>query len=740
MNSQYAVNSGTRVPVSRHTHERGRVDVGTEAGPGAVVATIDFAAILNLLRQNIPIICGAAMLATVLAALALVYYIHPLYRAEAVLIVKRSSNLPTEGATAARTPDVTDPEFASVVDVLTSTTVLEAAAADLSLDRNPEFNPTIQGTAVEAVKGNGIFAKVQSTAAEALGRVREILSPVAFEDPHLDTVASLERTLDVSVKAGSRSISLKATARDPRMAAALANAVADAAVRQDASAKAEETKRIKTWLDDRLAELSARVVQSEEEIERLRGDTGRLQGQNATILSEQLSQLSKELLDARAQLAAAQAKHDEVGRLGSSPNGLATTNEALMSPTINRLREQEAKIAADLAAAESHLGPLHPTCISLRSQLADTRRNIGNETNRIAREASGRVQLLEFQVFTIEHNKAKLEARIEGQKASEVQLKELQNDADSSRATLQAFAIFRAKVADLPSIEAPDLAIVSPAKPNPVPVWPNRKKILVVVALGSLVIGCLVAMIRVSLDQGLRSADQVEATLGLLTVALVPIARRRRDPAAAALAAPASILCESVRHLYAAVDVIRARRSQFRVLFTSALPREGKSVTALMLARQASLVGVNTLLVRLDLRSAPRLDEQSGEYTIEITTDAQSGASIFTVRTRGQAEFKALHLKEFWDRLDEACVGRDLIVIDSAPVLSVSDTKIIARFADMTILVVKWGSTKLAVAAEAVRQLRLAGAELDCAVLTQVNPRRHARYGYTGSGPYVGVH
>jgi uncharacterized protein involved in exopolysaccharide biosynthesis/Mrp family chromosome partitioning ATPase len=629
--------------------------------------------------------------------------------------------------------------MASVVDVVTSTPVLDAAAADLKLDQNPEFNPALRRNNAD-VAGSGILGILKAMMSEAISSVRNLLYPAAFEDTHLTVLAAVKRALDVSVKGASHTIRLQATARDPRLAAQLANAIAEAALHQQIAANAEDANRAKTWLDDRLRELGARVAQSEEETERLRADTGRFEGQTATILSEELSQISKELLEARTQLAAARAKRDEMVRLGQSPAGLATANDVLGSPTINRLRQQEAEISGQLAADQSHLGPQHPNLIALRSQLGELRRSINQETNRISRDVSSRVQSLEFQVSEIERAKAKLETRIEGQRTSEVRLKDLQADVNSNRTTLEAFAIFRAKMAGLPSIERPDLEIVSLAQPAPIPIWPNRKSVLLVAGLGALVIACFVSILRVALDQGLRSTQQVGAVLGLTTVAFIPLARSRRDPAAAILAAPTSPLAESIRHLYTAVDAARAGSSGFRVLITSAVPREGKSVTALMLARQASLVGIRTLLVRLDLRTAPRLAEQANEYETEITNEVETRLSIFTVHTCGENGFKALYRRAFWETLEEACTRFDLVIIDSPPVLSVSDAKIITRFADMTIFLVKWGSTKHATAAEAVRQLHLAGAAVDSAVLTQVDPRRLATYGHGDSGLYVGAY
>lgn len=705
------------------------------------VPEITFSALLKLLRRNLLPICAAAILTTATAIVALIF-IHPLYRAEAVLVVdKHAPIVPADSAVAVQPPalEISDSEVASAVDLIMSVPVLEHVATELKLDQDPEFNKALGRN---RTRGSGleILDKFQAVISDAVGRIVAFFRPVAVQDARLDVLTALTRALSVTVKDGSHSIVVQATARDPLMAARIANALAAAAVGQEKEEAAEDTQRMKSWLDNRLNELSARLAQSEDEIERLRANTGRFEGQNSTILAEQLSQISKELLDARAQLAAAQAKHGEIGRLARGAGGPASASEVMASRTVGDLRGQEAKVAGELALAETRFGPANPAVTSLKAQLAALRRSVREETSRIVSEASGRVRSLETEVADIGGAKAALEARVEGQRSSEVRLKDLQSDASSNRATLEAFSLFRAKMAGLPSLKRPDLSIVSPARPPQAPAWPNRLAVVVGVGLGTLIIGCLVAVLRVSLDQRVRSADQIGALLGLPTVALIPLARRRADPAAAIVAAPTSAVAEAVRYLYTAVDAARGGRAGFRVLITSALPGEGKSTTALMLARQASLIGARSLLVRLDLRGASRLMVPGGDYETEITTEEQSGVSILTVHTRGESGFKALYLQEFWDRLDEVRTSRDLVIIDLPPVLSVSDTRIITRFSDMTIFLMKWGATKTATAAEAVRQLRLTGAAIDCAVLTQVDPRRHATYGYSDLGIYVGAH
>ena len=697
----------------------------------SVGRTITFPALLSVLRRNLLWVGFAMLCATGLAAIALAV-IPPRYHAEAVLVVKkRPLTAPAEGLVAPpSTSPLSEGELKSAVDYITGTLVLEDVAASLRLDRDPDFNPAVRFENVDA----SILEWISSVLSTVFNAINAFLSPVAFNDPHLDVISSLGRALEVSVKEGSNSVSIKATARDPRKAANLANAVATAAVRQNLAERTENTTNTEGWLNERLAELRVRVTRGQEEIERLRTSTGLFDGQTSSLTSEQLSQLSKELLEARSQLAAAQAQREEITRLGRIPDGLAAVNEVLSSATIRTLREQESLLAAKVAAEQEKLGPLHPSLISVKEQLTNVQQKIAAETGRITSDVSDRIRRWGTQVTNLERAQAALMSKIEGQSTAAVRLAELRRDTDSDRTLYEAFAIFGAKTAGLSAIQRPDMEIVSPALPLRVPQWPNRKVVLGATALGVLCLGLFIVVLRASIDERLRSAEQIAALLGLPTAALIPRVTGRLDPAETALAAPSSAVAESIRDLYVAVDAARRGQSGFRVLISSALPKEGKSSTALMLARQAAAVGIRTLLVRFDLRQLPRSAVTEVDYAVDVTDDVDSGIAILTVLPRGHETFKVLFRSSFWDQFHIACRGYDLVVIDSPPILSVSEAKVIARFSDMTIFLVKWGATTAGEAGEALRQFQSVSGGANCAVLTQVNPRQYAHYGYGDYG------
>ena len=88
--------------------------------------------------------------------------------------------------------------------------------------------------------------------------------------------------------------------------------------------------------------------------------------------------------------------------------------------------------------------------------------------------------------------------------------------------------------------------------------------------------------------------------------------------------------------------------------------------------------------------------------------------------------------------LAKLCTAYDLVIIDSPPVQIVSDARFLARMADTTVFVARWAATRREVAALALRQIAESGASLAGVVLSMVNVRKNARYGYGDSGYYYG--
>lgn len=238
-----------------------------------------------------------------------------------------------------------------------------------------------------------------------------------------------------------------------------------------------------------------------------------------------------------------------------------------------------------------------------------------------------------------------------------------------------------------------------------------------------------------------RTEAEVEAVLGLPTLAMVPDLGRVPDgprPHQQLLDEPSSAYADAVD---AALATLAARAAEGRprpkvVLVTSSLPGEGKTTFAVSLATRAARTG-KVLLIDLDLRQ-PNVHRELGqpssaglvEHLAEgrplgevVRRDPGTGLDFLPVGAAAEEPTELVEGGGMARLLEAGRAGYDLVVLDTAPVGIITDTRIVARLADEVLFVVRWGMTGRAAASEGLRALRAAGAEPAGVVLTLAGPR-----------------
>jgi Mrp family chromosome partitioning ATPase len=466
-----------------------------------------------------------------------------------------------------------------------------------------------------------------------------------------------------------------------------------------------------------------------------------------TLLSEQLSQITRQLIDAQAEQSATQAKFQQIQRLGKQGAEIGAADNVLASPMIRSLREQKTQLTAQRSEELTRLGPRNPDVISVNSQIAQIDHAIDAEVDRISKNASDQMKVLNSRVSALDQAKRDLEKRIDVQNEGLVSVEQLQKNAETDRKTYEAFAVYRDKLAGLTAVLPPAAELLSTATAPVNPSYPRQMMILVGVALAALLLTATLALLREHLDDRFRNSQDVEAVLGLPTLALIPrISETQRFTPRLSRSGQSSV-AEAVRYLYAEVNDEPSVETSLRVLISSSLQGEGKSTISARLAREAASNGRKTLLLDLDIRRGAirrstsrgsatqlqRLPANEDLFEPLFDTEPDTGLTRLSFRTGLVEPFKLLYMQKFWRRLSEITGSYDLIIIDSPPILAVPDAKLIAAFADKTIFLVKWGSTKHSTASEGLRHFRTIDAKISGVVLTDVDLKKYAKYDSDGA-------
>lgn len=556
--------------------------------------------------------------------------------------------------------------------------------------------------------------------------------------------------LSVTPSGEANVLSISYSYPDPVKSARFVNAVIDAYVERQLLEKRTESDANYAWLSERLEALQSEVLAAENAIETFRVEN-ELAPTGATALSEiQLADLNGELITTRAERAEIEAKLRLIHDLEASGKGVDSIAEVVASPLIAELREQEMLLVQEEAELATTYGARHPRIKEVDRERANLAAGIRQEVQRIAHSVENELAAIKTreQTFVRELEALRAERALEDQ--SEVRLRQLEREAAAKRTVYEAFLARHQELKAREGLEGSNVRVLMPARVPSEPSSPSPLLFAVVGFTASAVLGCMLGLLREQLDKSLRSDRQVERALGLPCLGVVPqvtgLSRDHGRLAGYLCGKPRSAYAEGIRALYAAVLVTDGATDPppRAVLVTSALPGEGKTSTASSLAVLAARAGQKVLLVDFDLRR-PGIAREFGLRphggVVEVITGRQSldqvlisneeaGIDILPVRSSPSDTTALLTSPRIRALLGELRQRYDYIVLDSPPLLAVTDARLLALHTDATVFVVRWERTKVDAATAGLKVLRDAGVRVAGVVLTQVHLKKHARLRY----------
>lgn len=419
----------------------------------------------------------APTLAVAGLTLVAVNVIPPRYTGEARLLLENRDSFYTRPGQNER--EVSSQQFdsegvQSQVQVIMSRDLAREAIKRIGLVGNPEFDAG--AGALNALKKLGVLLGLGSHPAER--------SP---EERVLETY--YDRLLVYPV-GRSRIVAVEFTSRDPALAAKGANDIAATYLEMQEAAKQDTARSASSWLSTTIDPLRQRVSEAEAKVEEFRARNGLLVGtNNTTIGAQQLSDLTTQLSNARAQQAESQAKagiiRDAIrqGRTFEIPD--VANNEL-----VRRLIEQRVNLRAQIAAESRNLLSEHPRIKELNAQLADLEGQIRAAAERTVRTLENEAKIAGQRVESFT-------AALDGQKKnvatgndSDVQLRALEREARTLREQLEQYMQrYREAIArDAQHATPADARIVSRAIEPTVPSFPKKLPTVLVATLATFLV------------------------------------------------------------------------------------------------------------------------------------------------------------------------------------------------------------------------------------------------------------
>jgi exopolysaccharide transport family protein len=687
----------------------------------------------------------------------------PLYTAEAdVVIEPREANVINLQQVMSGL-QVDPAVIATEMSIVNSRPNVVQVMNDLNLYQDPEFNVALRPQTPSLMDRfitepfNKALTFLPQPWLEAVG-----LAPPDEPAPLMSETSPFIRQLATSIFASQLSVAndglsyvlrILFTSQDAEKAAQIANRLAEVYVQSQIDDKVMATKRASDVLEQQAATLGKEVQRASTAVADFRAKNGLLATQGVTLNDQELSSLNKELIDARADLAARQAKLDLVRKFRETGKGLDSISEIATSPVIVNLRAQEVQLVQQEADLASQYGPRHPQMIQIERNKADLEAKIRAEVNRVAAGLANDATIAAVRVSTIQSQLNSFKGVKTADNTAQVKLDELQREADTSQTLYQSFLERAKETKQQQTLVSPDSKIVNLASAPLTPSSVGAKLYLVAGFTLFFSLGSALALILDRLDKGVRSGREVEGLLGLPTLALLPSLsrlKRGQKPHQYLMDRPLSAYTEAIRSIYMGVRLAAVDRPTKLILVTSSLPEEGKTTLAVSLAVFAARSHKKTLLIDLDLRhpsvhrelgwqvSAGLVEYMMGDRPLDevIQHDIETGLDFLPVKSQTTNPTDLLESQRMQDLL-EICRSRyDLVIIDTAPVASVTDARLLSLMVDKVVFVLQWGKTVGSVAQESIQALHEVGANVSGAVLSRVDLAKHAQYGYGDIGQY----
>jgi len=731
---------------------------------GSEFSLKDLIRILDRRRRTLLITAGAIFL----IAVSLCIFMTRRYKAVGVFELQKSSSdsLDLEDLMGASAGGATDSlslntDLDTLASILQSDSLALRVVKELNLEKNKDFQPSFN----------------------PIGMVLGWLTPAGPPDPaganledrphrREEVLMIFSKRLKVTVNAGTRLIEVDYSNPNPKVAAAVVNHLIQALIDYTFQTKYTATSQVSTWLEGQLSDLRKEDEDLQAKVVALQQGSGiygvggtdlqgkpvvysptldRLQESSALLTQAQINSVIKGSIYQVTKTGDAELISQLAGTTLMSNTGQGVMDSMTL---IQNLREQEATLKAQIGQDSSQFGPNYPRLIEERASLKSVETQLDQEIQRVAARAKNDYDI---SMGTLRGTQSTFEA---DQKAAEklndktIEYMILSKEAEESDDLYQDLLKRLKEAGILQGLQSTDIASVDKALP---PAKPDSPNVPLYLALG-LVVGTFLgggaALLTDALDNKIQNTDEIE-NMGIPLLGIVPqVSSSEMAGKIVQLDSRASEFGEAIRRLRSALLISRSQHPPQVLLIASGNPGEGKSTLALNLAAALAQYNKKVLLIEADLRR-PVLQRRLHLKVTRGLSELLANRSA-TEEPQALAEYPNLFvlsagtpppypsellgaapLQVLFDRWRQLY---DFVVIDSPPVLPVTDVQLLIAQADATVLVVRAGRTTRVGLSRAYRLLiphvKDPVEPAIGALLNGISTRSAAYYGYYGTYGY----
>jgi polysaccharide biosynthesis transport protein len=569
------------------------------------------------------------------------------------------------------------------------------------------------------------------------------------------------KALNVQLIPKTQIVEVHFRSKDPQLAAQVVNAVANTYIEHNFQTKYKATLQTSDWLTKQLDDLKKHAESAQETLTTYQKKTGIL-GTDEThnIILDKLEELNKDLSAAEGDRIVKEAKY----RIAMTENPELIANIAPES-VLGALYKERAEIRSQYAQWAAKYGASYPRVVQLQSQLNELDSSIVEEIKKVG-------DTVRAEYRAAQKSEEMLQASFDKQKGEAYKLNEdaiqyaiLRRDVESSRDLYDGLLKKLKEAGIMAGLKSSNINIVDQASVPVEPVEPNIPLNMALALMGGLLGGVALAFIVENVDNSIRTPQDIETYCGLPSLGVIPSVPLNGKNGHKLMARPGErqlILPVAMQQRNSgSAEAFRALRTSLLlsspgappqvILVTSAMMQEGKSFTALNLAVVLAQTGQKVLLIDSDMRRPAvhkylGLPMNNGLSACLAGTEEPAAAIITVEEIPGLHVVPAGHMPPYpSEMLASDAMPRLLqlwreqyryIVIDTPPVLAVTDAVVCARIADVVVLIArseKTGRQSLVRTRDILRKVRanIAGVVVNDLSFDSVEYRQY--YGHYGS-------
>lgn len=678
-----------------------------------------------------------AFLVVVLSVSIYTFTATPIYEARVQILIEKEASNVVSFKEAFEQNQLTDDYYQTQYKILQSRALARRTLDTLKLWDHPNL---------KAEEGGGIGGLVTAPFRWVAGLFRAEVS----EPPQATETKAQSRTIDrfltnltVSPIRNSRLVDVRYESPEPTLSPLVANTLARGYIEQNMEFKFMSSKEASEWLEQQLSEQRKHVDATEQALQRYREETDSVSLEDRqNIVVQKLVELNAAVTRAKTERIQKEEAFNQIRTLQNDRNALDTLPAIVNNAFIQQQKGELADLQRQQAQLGEKLGPRHPDMVKLVSAIKTAETRVQAEIAKVVQAMGNDYQQARAQEQSLTRalEQQKTDALALNRKGIEYGV--LERDAASNRQIFDSLMQRTRETGIAGELKTSNVRIVDAAETPRRPTRPNTRLNLLLATFGGAIFAIGLAFFFEYVDNRIKSPDEVKQHLGLPVLGLVPAVFDKTIANPLINNGVPTNFSESFRAVRTNVLFSSAEEGSRSLVITSTAPGEGKTIVAANLAITLAQAGQRVLLIDADMRK-PRVHSvfkkaQAPGLSNVLVGNAKTSDSVRQTPVANLWVLPAgvippdpaelLGSRRFRDFLASLGSHFDWIIVDTPPVMAVTDSSVVGHLVTGVLFVVGSEMTSRHVAQRALEQLEQARAKFIGVVLNRVDLQHNAYY------------